>query len=108
MDFKDLVGFIKQFMNRAAFHLTGRGVSKALYQIEGSYRRWGKKFGKRKILFQTRPLSFTGKARCLVMRITSSSFWGMERAPVADSLTLIEKFLTDWLRLPFQGRLKLQ
>jgi len=34
--------------------------------------------------------------------------WGMETVCVADSFALIEKLLTDWLRLHFWGRLKLQ
>lgn len=44
------------------------------------------------------------------MRI-ASSFWGWCRVgegPVVDSLSLLEKLLTDELRLHFWGRSKLQ
>lgn len=40
-EFEDLIGFIKQFMNWAAFYPASRRVLQGLCQVEGFYRRQG-------------------------------------------------------------------
>lgn len=40
--FKDLIGFIKQFMSQAAIHLQLEGLSSGLYKMKGFYRKTGR------------------------------------------------------------------
>ena len=50
-------------MNRGAFHLASRGVPKALYKMEGFYRRVGQEIWQEKRIVPGRSLSLRGKSK---------------------------------------------
>ena len=86
---KDPIGFIQGFMNQAASHLASRN------ELQGA--------------IQSRRLLQTEGARTRKKWIASSFGGGMKGSIRGiTSLLLIRKFQTDWLRLHYWERLRLQ
>lgn len=85
--------------------LQGVGCTKWKVFIEGG---WAEEvISKSKGWFQTRLLSLKGKGRRSYPADDLILLWGrggVDRAQVADSLVLMEIFLTDQLRPHFWGR----
>lgn len=80
--FKDQVGFIQWFVNRAASHLAYRRSSEELYKNEDFYRqKWA-----------------GTRTKCII-----SSFFGGWTGSIRwiTILLLTRKFQTDWLRLHY-------